>query len=213
MSEVEQVLVAPRDVLDRAGAFQGICFDSERYLDAFFAPGVPRFMPRPQAEQDPAFKQIIPYVILSDGRRFATYVRGKRAGEQRLVGCRSLGVGGHINPQDDLPLFSDFRQAYDAAVEREVAEEVIVEGEHAERIVALLNDDSTEVGRVHLGIVHFWLFPALNFRKREQVITQFTFMTPAEMRAAHESFETWSQFCVDHIGRIVGEAVPSSTGM
>jgi predicted NUDIX family phosphoesterase len=203
MSSTEQVLVVERRVFDRVGAFQGISFDVERFLDAFFAPGTLRFMPRPAAEQDPSFKQIIPYVIMTDGRRYLTYVRGKRAGEQRLVGFRSIGIGGHINPQDDLPLFSDFREAYRTAVEREVAEEIGASPAHQDRIVALLNDDSTEVGRVHLGIVHYWSFPCLDFQKREQMITQLSFMTLPELRTARETLESWSQFCVDHLERFL----------
>lgn len=195
----EQVLVVDRAVFDRVGSFQGISFDVDRYMNAFFLPEVSRFMPRPAAEQDPAFKQIIPYIILTDGVRYLTYVRGKRAGEQRLVGFRSIGIGGHINPQDDLSLFFDLREAYRAAVAREVAEEIGACSAHEDRIVALLNDDSTEVGRVHLGIVHCWLFPTLDFQKREQVITQLSPMTLSELRDARETFESWSQICIDNL--------------
>jgi len=208
MSGIEQVLVVERSVLDNVGSFQGISLTVDHYLDAFFTPGTLRFMPRDQAEQDPTHKQIIPYVLITDGDRFVTYVRGKRAGEQRLVGYRSLGIGGHINPADDLPLFSaDYREAYRAAVEREVAEEVVVNGTHTDRIVALLNDDSTEVGSVHLGVVHYWRVPELDVRKREQMITQLSPMTGAELVAVRDTFETWSQLCLDHL-----EALARTTG-
>jgi len=65
MTPQEQILVVPRQIVEKAGMFHGLVFDVKRYLDAIFAPGVPRFMPRPQAETDPSFKQIIPYVIMS----------------------------------------------------------------------------------------------------------------------------------------------------
>ncbi len=205
MNTVEQVLVVERSAFDRVGSFQGIAFDTDRYLAEFFAKDVLRFMPRPEAEQDPAYKQIIPYVLMTDGHRFLAYVRGVRAGEQRLVGLRSIGIGGHINPADDLPLFSaDFREAYRAAVEREVAEEVSVAAAHTERFVALLNDDSTDVGRVHLGIVHLWRLESPDVRKREQMITQLSFMTPAELRGVRDSLESWSRFCVDHLEALAG---------
>jgi len=143
--------------------------------------------------------------------RYLTYVRGKRAGETRLVGNRSLGIGGHINPADDAaPLFrSDFRAAYEAAVEREVAEEVNVEAAHRDRIVALLNDDSNEVGQVHLGVVHCWVLDAPKVSRREQMITQMEFMTLAELRAVRDQMETWSQLCLDGLEKITAASEES----
>ena len=197
MGQEEQVLVVERKVLEQAGMFQGLTFDVRRYLDKLFVPGVPRFIPRPQAEADPSYKQIIPYVIMSCDGKYLSYVRGRRAGEARLTGLRSIGIGGHINPADDMPLFNaDFREAYQSAVEREVAEEVSVEAGHSDKIVALLNDDSTEVGSVHLGIVHHWILDSPSVSRREQVITQMTFMSPAELRETKDSMETWSQLCL-----------------
>lgn len=200
MSDAEQVLVVERNVIDEVGSFHGINVDVDRFLEAFFSPGTLRFLPRAQAEDDPTYKQIIPYVLITDGEKYLTYVRGRRAGEQRLAGCRSMGIGGHINPADDLPLFaSDYREAYHAAVEREVTEELILDGAHTDHMVAVLNDDSTEVGRVHFGIVHYWHFPDLNVRKREQMITQLSLMTPAELRTVRDSLESWSQLCLDRL--------------
>jgi len=199
MPEHEQVLVIERSVLDEIGAFQGISFDVERYLNRLFAPGISRFMPRSQAEIDPAYKQLIPYVIMSHDGKILSYVRGKRAGETRLVGQRSIGIGGHINPVDDMPLFGDPEKAYLAAVDREVAEEVSVAATHTDRVVAMINDDSNEVGQVHLGIVHFWALSAPSVTKLEQMITQMAFMTAAELREVRDSLETWSRLCLDHV--------------
>lgn len=203
MNQNEQVLVFERAVLERAGMFQGLTFDVDRYLNAIFAPGVSRFMPRAKAETDAAFKQLIPYVLMAHGGKYLSYVRGKRAGETRLVGNRSMGIGGHINPADDMPLFGgDMRQAYFAAVQREVDEEVCVSGGYSDRIVALLNDDSTEVGQVHLGVVHFWSLENADVTRREQMITQLSFLSLSDLLAARNSMETWSQLCLDHIAEI-----------
>jgi len=197
MAQEEQILVVERKVLERAGMFQGLAFEVERYLHEIFAPGVPRFIPRPQAEKNPAYKQLIPYVIMSCDGRYLSYVRGRRAGEGRLVGNRSIGIGGHINPADDLPLFNaDFYETYLAAVEREVAEEVSVEAGHRNYVVALLNDESNEVGSVHLGIVHYWVLDTPKVNKREQMITQMAFMTQAELEDVKGTMETWSGLCV-----------------
>jgi len=198
MAQEEQVLVVERKVLEQAGMFQGLVFDVRRYLDKLFVPGVPRFMPRPQAEADPGYKQLIPYVIMSCDGKYLSYVRGRRAGEARLTGLRSIGIGGHINPidADNSPLFAYLYENYLTAVKREVAEEVSVEAGHTDSIVALLNDDSTEVGSVHLGIVHHWVLDSPSVSRREQVITQMAFMSPAELRKVQDSMETWSQLCL-----------------
>ena len=204
MAQDEQVLVVERKVLEQAGLFHGLTFDVDRYLNRLLVPGVPRFMSRPQAEKDPAYKQLIPYVIMTHNDSYLTYVRGKRAGETRLVGHRSIGIGGHINPDDYmLQLFEvGLREAYHAAVEREVAEEVSVEAPHIDKVVALLNDDSTEVGQVHLGIVHFWILEAPKVTRKEQMITQMTFMSMAELQQVRDGMETWSQLCLDKIPEI-----------
>jgi predicted NUDIX family phosphoesterase len=200
LAQEEQVLVVERGVLERAGMFQGLTFDVELYLRELFVQDVPRFMPRSRAEADPAYKQLIPYVIMTHGGKCLSYIRGRRAGETRLVGRRSIGVGGHINPVDEMPLFdTDFRDVYFTAVKREVAEEVSVEADYEDRVVALLNDDSTEVGQVHLGIVHHWTLESAKVSKREQMITQMAFMSPAELQAVRDSLETWSRLCLDHL--------------
>jgi len=202
-SKQEHVLVIERKVFEQVGLFNGLAFDVDRYLSKIFAPGIPRFIPRPQAEKDPSYKQLIPYVIMAHDGKYLSYVRGRRAGETRLVGLRSIGIGGHINPGDDMPLFNDnFYEAYLTAVKREVAEEISVEAGHTDRIVALLNDESNEVGSVHLGIVHYWLLDAPKVDRREQMITQMSFQTATELRQLRDSMETWSQLCLDGLDKM-----------
>jgi len=204
MPPEEQVLVLERKVFEQAGTFNGLQFDVDRYLARFFAPGVLKFMPRSRAEKDPSYKQLIPYVIMSYNDRYLSYVRGKKAGETRLVDLRSIGIGGHINPIDnEVPLFdTDFRKMYRAAVEREVNEEVVVEAKYTDRIVALLNDDSNEVGSVHLGIVHLWTLDSDKVSKREQMITRMAFMSIDELNDVRDSMETWSQLCLDGLAEM-----------
>ena len=202
MAQDEQVLVVQRKVFEDAGAFNGLAMDTQKYLDKLFAPGVPRFMPRPLAEKDPSFKQLIPYVIMTCNGKYLSYVRGKRAGETRLVAKRSLGIGGHINPTDDMPLFGNFYDTYLAAVQREVAEEVSIETKYKDRVVALLNDDSNEVGQVHLGIVHLWTLDEPKVNRKEQMITQMGFLGIPELQLVRDTMETWSQLCLDGLAKI-----------
>jgi len=204
MPQEEQVLVFERKVFEQAGGFNGLRFDVEDFLRRIFSPGVLRFMPRAQAEADPSYKQLIPYVIMTYDGKYLSYVRGKRAGETRLIAKRSIGIGGHINPIDDMPLLKevDPLATYFEAVEREVAEEVEVEANHTDRIVALLNDDSNEVGSVHLGIVHYWTLDSAKVERREQMITQMAFMTPAELQQVKDTLETWSALCLEGLSEM-----------
>ena len=203
MAQEEQVLVVQRKVVEKVGIFHGLVFDVDRYLREIFVPGVPRFFPRTQAEKDPSYKQLISYAIMAWDGKLLSYVRGKRAGETRLVGLRSIGIGGHINPVDDMPLFNtNFYDTYIAAVQREVAEEVSVQANHTDKIVALLNDDSTEVGSVHLGIVHYWNLDAPKVAKREQMISQMSFETAAKLLEVRDTMETWSQLCLDGLAKM-----------
>jgi len=202
MAQDEQVLVVQRKVFESAGAFNGLAFDIQKYIEKIFVPGVPRFMPRPQAEKDPSFKQLIPYVIMTCGGKYLSYVRGKRAGETRLVAKRSLGIGGHINPTDDMPLFGNFYDTYLAAVQREVAEEVSIETKYKDKVVALLNDDNNEVGQVHLGIVHLWTLDEPKVNRKEQMITQMGFMSIPELQVVRDTMETWSQICFDGLPKM-----------
>ncbi len=203
MAQDEQVLVIKREILDKLGTFHGLMFDVERYLKEIFAPGVCTFMPRPLAEKDPSFKQLIPYVIMGCDGKYLSYVRGKRAGETRLVSKRSMGIGGHINPVDAMSMFNaSFYDTYLNAVQREIAEEVNVDTKYTNKIVALLNDDTNDVGKVHLGVVHFWKLEAPKVERKEQMITQLEFMSPAELNAVKDSLETWSALCLDGIDKM-----------
>jgi len=198
----ENVLVVRRSLFDQLGSFQGLNFESHKYLDAFLSRGNNFFLPRPEAENNPAYKQIIPYALIAFGNRVVYYVRGKKAGEQRLVAKGSIGIGGHMNEGDES-LFALDEQAYRVGVEREVNEEIKIHTQFDDRIVALLNDDTTDVGRVHLGVVHVFKLAEPKVEKREAMITGLTFLTKEELVARRESLETWSQICVDSLDQLL----------
>jgi len=198
----ENVLVVRRSLFDELGSFNGLNFEPQRYLDAMLARGNNYFLARAAAENDPTHKQIIPYTLLACGDRVLHYVRGKKAGEQRLVAKGSIGIGGHMNDEDES-LFAWDEAAYRAGVEREVNEEVQIETPFEDRIVALLNDDTTEVGSVHLGVVHVFRLAEPKVQKREAMITNLAFLTKSELEERRESLETWSQICVDHLDRLL----------
>lgn len=198
----EKVLVFPRSLLEQLGVFQGFSADVGRYLPAVLDPRNNRFLSRALAETNPDFKQIIPYVVVTDGISILHYIRGKRAGEPRLAAKGSIGIGGHINDEDHT-LFARDVDAFEAAVKREVNEELAIQGPCEPKPAGLINDDSTEVGRVHFGVVHVLFCPRGHIKKNEQVITQLEFLTVEELKARRDRLESWSQFCLDHLDALL----------
>jgi len=198
----EMVLVVRRSLLESLGIFQGLQFEVDRYLTAMLSRENNFFAARSSAETDPSLKQIIPYAILASGGKVLRYKRGKKSGEKRLVAKGSIGIGGHMNDHDE-ELFALDREAYLAGVQREIDEEVIVERPLQNRIVALINDDSNEVGRLHLGVVHVLDLARPTVEKRESMILGIEFLTPDQLRAERETLETWSQICVDNLDKLL----------
>ncbi len=196
---VEHILVIKRSLFDQLGAFQGFQPDANRYLDAILAQGNNFFMARPDAETDPTHKQIIPYSIFHHQGRYLVYARGGKSGEKRLVSKRSIGIGGHINPHDERE-DSLASTTYLNGVEREIEEELRITGSHTQRVIGLINDDSNEVGQVHLGVVHLFELDSDAVESNEDAIQDIGFFTLPELLAL-EALETWSRICVEHLIR------------
>ena len=199
----EMVLVVRRSVLESLGIFQGLEFDIDRYLARILSREHNFFTPRSSAESDPSLKQIIPYAILVSEGRVLRYKRGKRSGEQRLVAKGSIGIGGHMNDRDE-GLFALDMEAYLAGVQREIDEELVVNTPLVNRIAALINDDSNEVGQVHLGVIHIVELATPTAEKRESMILGIEFLAPEQLRAERDTLESWSQIAVDNLERLLG---------
>lgn len=190
-----RVLAIERQLLSQIGLFDGYETSLDRYLPFIFNPTLTCFIRRDIAERDTTFKQLIPYIVLRHEDTLFSYVRGKKSSESRLVAMRSIGVGGHIEPADQS-LFSSDREMYLEAARREVNEEVKLDTSYVEHIVALINDDSTEVGRVHLGIMHIWDLAEPKVTKREGLITQAGFVSIERLKEQIKELETWSQIAL-----------------
>src|SRR5262249_23610200 len=141
------------------------------YLPRLLAPEHLTYRSRDAAETDPTYKQIVPYVVLRWRDQVFHYTRGKRATETRLQSLRSIGVGGHISAEDNNLFETPYRQA----MQREVAEEVFLESAYQESCIGLINDDSTPVGQVHLGVVHLFELEEPRVERREQALTRSGF--------------------------------------
>lgn len=201
----ELVLVVKRELFEELGVFEGLRTDGmdvvvERLLD----PANHFFMDRAEAEEDPSFKQLIPYCVFRHGERILHYTRGKSGGESRLHAKISVGVGGHINPVD-ADSGRTGPEVYHAAVARELEEELELPGGQCQRIIGLLNDDSNPVGKVHLGIVHLIDLESDAVSSREDALANLGFSPLAELNGEHfERLETWSAFCVRHLAEMGG---------
>ncbi len=156
---VEQVLVVPSLLFREIGYFQGFQPNSAPYLKTLLDPSFTSYLPRDEAEDDPSYKQLIPYCIFRHEGEVFHYRRGSQQGEARLHAKRSIGVGGHICTDDDGGTSS----VYQEGMWREIQEEVYLDSEFTETCVGLINDDETDVGRVHLGIVHIFDLEAPKF--------------------------------------------------
>ncbi|MDR2114828.1 MAG: phosphoesterase [Planctomycetaceae bacterium] len=197
----EQVLVVPTTLFHEIGYFQGFCRDVERYRDVLLAPENVLFRPRSEMEKNPDFKQLIPYMIFchtgTDGIiRLFQYVRGKGMGESRLHSKRSVGVGGHLSSEDRNESAQN-HDLYREGMLRELREEVVLGSEFTEHCVGLINDDESEVGRVHLGIVHRFDLNEPNVTSNEPDLIESGFVPVNEMLRDLSAFESWSSICIE----------------
>lgn len=191
----EQVLVVPRQAFEAVGAFNGVRLNPQDYLAAFLKPGVAHYMDRDLAEESPQFKQIIAYAIFCYQGKVLAYARTKKGGETRLHDKMSLGIGGHINPIDGL---AENLSTYLAGVEREIREEISFSGNATQQLYAVINDDTNEVGSVHLGIVHRFELDSDEVAPLEKKLTDMRFCTLDELAGPlYDRLETWSAICVD----------------
>lgn len=156
-----------------------------------------RFAPRAAMELDPAFKQIIPYLVLRDGERYFLMHRSRAGGDARLYEKASIGVGGHLEPGDrDLA----------GGLAREWREELVADFDPEPGFIGLLNDDRTGVGRVHLGVVFVADARGRPVAVRETDKLSGAFAAPAEVRAVGDRLETWSQLVFEWVERPAGTA-------
>lgn len=197
----EQVLVIPTELFHSLGHFQGFSSDVDRYLSPILSSGQLSYRPRGQMEEDPSFKQLIPYALFRFTEpggtvRLFQYQRGQGNGEARLRAKRSVGVGGHISTLDVEHDRGGEADVYRAGLMRELTEEVVIEASHTESCLGLINDDQTEVGKVHLGVLHVFDMVSPDVRPLEEDIQDASFQPLDAIAEQLEDYETWSQIAV-----------------
>src|SRR5262245_49676683 len=196
----ELVYVVPRaDVPDQAG-WHGLRTDGlEAFVAALERAG--RYEPREAMERDPSFKQIIPYLVLRDGPRWFLMQRTAAGGDERLHHRYSIGVGGHLNPGDGGLL---------GGLRREWAEELDAAFVPDFELVALLNDDTTDVGSVHLGAVYVADAAGRQVDIRETHKLSGAFADEAAVGAVADRMESWSRLTFEFLA---GERSAGSPGV
>lgn len=206
MATEERVLCFERKLLEEIGVFQGICLEVEKYLPVVTDHSKILYKNRSEAELDKRYKQLIPYVLIICGDKILRYRRGKKGGEARLHGLYSVGIGGHISEEDHGLFSKSF--GYEDGMRRELAEEVKMDesGQVNETMVALINDDSTEVGYVHFGVVHILRVSNENVTRNESSISNPEFVPISEATADLSIYETWSSFCLAHLTTLLNKA-------
>jgi predicted NUDIX family phosphoesterase len=189
----ERVLGVSADHFAACGAFAGFRPADPEYLAKLLDPAALHFRPRHECETDPAFKQLIPYLVLTCGGLVFHYRRGAAGTEARLTARRSVGVGGHISEADAAGGADPYR----TGLLRELHEELTV-GRFRESPLGLIFDDTTAVGRVHLGVVHRLELDEPAAVPREDAIGECGFAPVAELRDA-DGFEPWSRLVLDRL--------------
>ena len=189
MSNGELVLVVPRISLMADPGWHGLTTDGLDGFEAIVARDG-EFRPRADVEPDRSWKQVIPYLVLRDGPRYFLMRRTKAGGDARLHDRWSIGVGGHLNPGDgDLA----------GGLRREWREELVADFEPEFELVGLLNDDTTEVGSVHVGAVYIADAGGRAVTIRETEKLSGAFAEPAAVRAGIDRMETWSALVFEHL--------------
>ncbi len=203
MATEERVLCFQRKLLEELGVFQGLSLEIEKYLPVVTSSSQILYLNRSDAEQDKRYKQLIPYVLIFCHDRILRYRRGKGGQETRLHGLYSVGVGGHIS-EEDHGLFSN-QLGYHEGMRRELMEEVAID-EANDAAVAVINDDSTEVGFVHFGVVHVMHVASEKIVGRRSGILAPEFVPIAEAVKDLSAYESWSRFCLEHLDAVLSKA-------
>lgn len=201
--KIENILVVPRLKLFPIDAFQGLSTTTtQTILDTIAIHK--EFKPRPAMEEDPAYKQIIPYLIFKHEDRYFLMQRKSTSSEQRLKNKYSLGIGGHMRQED----MSESGTIFDWA-KREFEEEISYEGNLTISTLGILNDDSNPVGQVHLGLVLLLEGDTAQISVRSE-LKSGKLVTAIECLDFYQDLESWSQTIFDEVLRNTA-AIPAST--
>lgn len=187
----EKILVVRRSALFAQGAWNGLQqVDFEKYTHIITHKK--EFHPRATMEQDPTYKQIIPYLVFTYADKYFVMQRKESASEQRLKNKLSLGIGGHIR-KEDMKTDSLFDWA-----RREFHEEVHYSGSLEISQLGIINDDTNDVGKVHVGFVFLLKGESSEISIKSELKSGSLF-TLDECINQIDDFEPWSQYIISFL--------------
>ncbi len=210
MPTEERVLCFERKLLEELGVFQGLSLEVDKYLPVVTSVSQMVYLNRSDAERDKRYKQLIPYVLVICDNKILRYRRGRGGQETRLHGLYSVGIGEHIS-EEDHELFSTDR-GYREGMRRELREEVAI-ADLNEAAVAVINDDSTEVGYVHFGVVHVMQVVNENVAGRRSGIVGPEFIPIVDAAKDPSGYESWSRYCLQHLDLLLSKAAASAVAV
>ena len=201
----EQILCFRREILR---AYPAKTFYDESLWHEILAHLEPK--PRSVAEHDYDTKQLVVYVLINHEQTFLSYQRTPKTTETCLKALYSIGIGGHVNAEDQSQptLFGSEEDRWKdfvlQAVRREVSEEVQIQAGNAQEpsLICFINDDSNDVGKVHFGVVWLVKLAEPNVTIRGELgIGKLTFRSLPELSSMNDGLESWSQLLVDYLVR------------
>ena len=189
MADDELVLGVPRDLLMAGGSWRGVMHGPIDHHIARIEQHA-GYRRRGDCEGDPTWKQVIPYLVVRDRGSLFLMKRTRAGADERLHERWSIGVGGHVNPEDG---------GIAGGLAREWVEELDADWDPAPILVGLLNDDTDPVGAVHLGIVYRVEAAGRPVAVRETHKLEGAFVPPIEALRVYDRMETWSSLVYDFL--------------
>ena len=215
----ERVLAIPREHYAPLLSFQGLQLDNGELVRRLVG-GPVDYLPRTEAEETDSHKQVVTYVLVTHGTKVLSFRRGTfNRAAAFLRGSLCIGFGGHVS-EDDVTIFSYADAGIVANAVREIREEIDLSWSGARaiepedvRVVGLINDDSSEVGRRHVGIVMRYEvkdWAAWERTERgEASINQLSWIDALSGSVNLIEFEYWSQLCWRVLFPVVAKAQPA----
>ncbi|MGO9022458.1 MAG: hypothetical protein ACLQVJ_29325 [Syntrophobacteraceae bacterium] len=193
----ESVLTFKSSLIVENGYFQGLSLDIDKYLTAI---GKEYFYTeREDAENNYELKQLVMYSIIMHHGLLIRYKRGSHSGDLRLRRKLSVGLGGHISIKDG----NVFPDLCTTAMLRELHEEIYINTRYRYKAVAILNDDSNNVGKVHFGIINIVETESAEIFPKEKDIVELKYMSIRELKENVINYESWSIICINNIETIL----------
>lgn len=199
MSEKENVLVIEKIILETYIGDHTFNLITEKKEEVFqLVIDNHTFLQRDLAEYDLNYKQAIPYILIQHQNQYLLLKRTKKQTEKRLHNKFSLGIGGHINPRTE----SEYENVIIHGLYKELHEEISITPDHQLQFIGVINDETTDVSKVHLGLLYVIELEDGKFEILEKEKMSGEWVTVEELEENYDNLETWSQIVYrDYIGQ------------